>query len=127
MTSPVHHESSDVSLGSIVGFAGGLVFSALVISVLVWVLFQFLSGQATRRGSTAEALTVKQPVPPSPRLQTDPRGDLLDLREAEERALTTYGWVDRNAGIVRIPIEQAMRLTVERGLLSNAPREAPRR
>ena len=127
MTSPVRHETSDVSFGSVVGFAGGLLVSGLLISVLVWALFQLLSDRATRRGATAEALTVQQPVPPSPRLQTNPRGDLLQLREAEEQVLTTYGWVDRNAGIVRIPIEQAMKLTVERGLPSNAPKETPRR
>jgi len=36
--------------------------------------------------------------------------------DAEQRTLTTYGWVDRNAGIVRIPIDEAMRLTTQRGL-----------
>ena len=36
----------------------------------------------------------------------------------EERVLEGYGWVNKEAGIVRIPIEEAMRLTVERGLPS---------
>jgi hypothetical protein len=57
-------------------------------------------------------------LPPEPRLQTEPREDLRNLRESEERTLTTYGWVDRNAGVVRIPIDRAMTLTVERGLPS---------
>jgi hypothetical protein len=36
--------------------------------------------------------------------------------------LERYGWMNREAGIVHIPIEEAMRLTVERGVLqSTAP------
>jgi len=55
-------------------------------------------------------------VPPEPRLQTNPRQDLSDLRAREDQTLSSYGWVDRNAGVVRIPIDQAIKLTLERGL-----------
>ena len=55
-------------------------------------------------------------MPPEPRLQTNPRQDLRDLRAARRRVLKSYGWVDKNAGVVRIPIDEAMKLTVERGL-----------
>ena len=37
-------------------------------------------------------------------------------REREDELLGSYGWVDRNAGVVRIPIDQAKRLLLERGL-----------
>lgn len=129
MTSHVRREASDVSFSSVMGFGAGLVVSAVVVSVLVWVLFLYFAAQAARRGSTVDRLSQPQglPVPPRPRLQTDPRGDLLALREAEDRTLTTYGWVDRNAGIVRIPIDQAMKLTVDRGLPTRAAKEPARR
>jgi hypothetical protein len=39
----------------------------------------------------------------------------------ENAALATYGWVDRDAGIVRIPIERAMELLVLRGLPPSKP------
>jgi hypothetical protein len=55
-------------------------------------------------------------LPPEPRLQTDPRDDMANLRRSEDDVLDSYGWVDRNAGVVRIPIERAMTLVVERGL-----------
>jgi hypothetical protein len=63
-------------------------------------------------------------LPPEPRLQTNPREDLRDLRAKEDAILESYGWVDRNAGVVRIPIDEAMKLTVQRGLPSR--REAGR-
>jgi len=54
--------------------------------------------------------------PPAPRLQIDPRQDLDALRVSETSRLSSYGWIDRNDGVVRIPIEQAMQLTAQRGL-----------
>ena len=51
-------------------------------------------------------------LPPEPRLQNHPREDLLALRRAEDAVLNSYGWVDRTAGIVRIPIDQAIRRTL---------------
>ena len=42
--------------------------------------------------------------------------NLADLHRHEHEMLTTYGWMDRNAGIVRLPIERAKELILERGL-----------
>jgi hypothetical protein len=36
------------------------------------------------------------------------------LREQQAKQLNSYGWVDQKAGIVRLPIERAMELTVEK-------------
>jgi hypothetical protein len=54
--------------------------------------------------------------PPAPRLQVAPKADLDRLHATENRQLTTFGWVDRDKQIVRIPIEQAMKLIGDRGL-----------
>ena len=40
----------------------------------------------------------------------------LDRVYGQDAALRSYGWVDKNAGIVRIPIDEAIRLTLQRGL-----------
>jgi hypothetical protein len=53
---------------------------------------------------------------PSPKLEEDERGQLNDIRRAEENTLYSYGWVDEKAGTVRIPIDRAMDLLVQRGL-----------
>jgi hypothetical protein len=53
---------------------------------------------------------------PSPRLEEDERGQLNGIRQAQDDTLYTYGWVDEKAGIVRIPIDRAMDLLVQRGL-----------
>jgi len=53
---------------------------------------------------------------PSPKLEEDERGQLNGIRMEEEKTLYSYGWVDEKAGTVRIPIERAMNLLVQRGL-----------
>ena len=37
---------------------------------------------------------------------------LKALREEDTKALTTYGWINKDKGVARIPIERAMELTV---------------
>ena len=53
---------------------------------------------------------------PNPKLEEDERGQLNGIRIEEEKTLYSYGWVDEKAGTVRIPIERAMDLVVQRGL-----------
>lgn len=45
-------------------------------------------------------------------------------RSAERARLERYGWVDRQAGVVHIPIERAMELVVEEEAASTAPVDA---
>ncbi len=70
----------------------------------------------------------EQRLPPEPRLQVAAKADLDRLRAVESEQLERYGWVDRDHGVVRIPIEQAMKLLRERGLPDwPAPANAPPR
>jgi hypothetical protein len=114
----IHHEESDVDFRSILMFGAGLLLTCLAVSFVVWVLFQHFEAREARQHAPdfPLATTEEHRLPPEPRLQTDPRGDLQALRDAEQQTLTTYGWVDRGANIVRLPIDEAMKLTVQRGL-----------
>ncbi len=42
--------------------------------------------------------------------------DRKQIATSEENILHSYGWVNQSSGIVRIPIDKAMQLIVERGL-----------
>jgi hypothetical protein len=117
------HEKSDVSIGAIVKFGIGLAAAALLVHVAMWGLFRFFDARAEKRDRPLPPLAAAglRRTPPEPRLEPDP---LLPRRrmETEERAaLTTYGWVDRKSGVVRMPIERAMELLVERGLPPSKP------
>lgn len=43
----------------------------------------------------------------------DRKARLTELRNKEAQALSTYSWVDREKGIVRLPIDRAIELTVQ--------------
>ncbi|HMF93170.1 MAG TPA: hypothetical protein VKE96_02700 [Vicinamibacterales bacterium] len=117
-----HHEESDVNISGIFAFGVVLTFVTIVIYLVVGVLFKYLDTREARQETLEYPLAATQGnrLPPEPRLQTNPRQDLADLRAREEQALTGYSWVDRNAGIVRIPIDEAIRKTLERGLPARA-------
>ena len=114
----VHRETSDVSVGGIGVSVIVLVVATVVIFGAVWAFYRYLGEQAVRPQPVEFPLATNamRRLPPEPRLQTDPRDDLANLRRAEDEVLQSYAWIDRNAGVVRIPIEQAMKLTAERGL-----------
>lgn len=114
----VDHESTDVNVRAIFSFGAALFVTAVLVHVVIWLLFLRFERREAQPVQPAYPLSMTQGarVPPEPRLQIAPREDLHFLREQEDLILNSYGWVDRNAGVVRIPISEAMRLTIERGL-----------
>jgi hypothetical protein len=90
----------------------------------MWILFRYFDAREAQRVVPMYPLAAQENrVPPGPRLQTNPREDMRELRAREEEILTSYGWVDKNAGIARIPIEEAMKLVLERGLPARQERK----
>jgi hypothetical protein len=114
----IHHETSDVNIFGILGFGAGLFMAAVVIHFGIWLLFRYFDSREAVRVPVAYPLAATQGtrVPPEPRLQINPREDMRELRSKENELLGSYGWVDQRAGVVRIPISEAMKLTVQRGL-----------
>jgi hypothetical protein len=54
--------------------------------------------------------------PPGPRLQTNDEADLRRLRDEEDKQLNGYHWIDKQRGIVRIPIGEAMKKLARTGI-----------
>jgi hypothetical protein len=112
-----HHEESDVNIRAIFLFTAGLVAVAVVVHLAVWGLFVLFERRETARAPEFPMAVASEPrVPPAPRLQERPREEFQEHRLQEDAILNGYTWVNREAGLVRIPIAEAMRLTVERGL-----------
>jgi hypothetical protein len=108
------YEDSDVSVGRLYAFAAGVV-GLVVLGVLgsAAVFHFFVRHQPL--GPPASPFEDVRTVPPEPRLQTMAPLDLKDYRADQERILKGYGWVDSQAGIVRIPVDRAMDLLLQKG------------
>ena len=106
---------------------GGVVLALVCVAMLGVVLFLGgLRSYQTATEPTPLPLLELRPTPPSPRLQPNPidqqsaEQDLADFRAREEAILTSYGWVNRPAGIVRIPIERAIELLAKEAPTPNS-------
>jgi hypothetical protein len=114
------YEQRDVSAKWIFGIVAFLVVAGLVMHFCLAGMMQRLGRKPTPR----DAFTGAQGSSPGmaelntnvPHLQLSPAEDLEQFRAREEAELNTYGWIDRTAGVVRVPIERAMELVLQRGL-----------
>jgi len=112
----VSHEQSDVNVRGILAFGLGLLVAGVVIQLGMWWLFDYLAARTAQLDQPRSPLASSSPresLPPEPRLQVSPAQDLKELRAAEDAMLHSYGWVDQQAGVVRIPIERAMEVLAE--------------
>lgn len=120
-------EPDYVNVRAVLGFGVGLFVVATIIHVLMLWMWQIeVANVDAANPPRIYPLAVLQDdrQPPEPRLQTDPKADLASLRAYEDQVLSGYTWVDRNNDIVRIPVADAMRLTLQRGLPSRPPQPA---
>jgi|SRR5688572_7698392 hypothetical protein len=114
----VDHEESDVNVSAIIRYGIGLLVIAAFVHVFLW----WLQGTYSRQNERAQtqvyplAASEQDRMPPSPRFQENPQQDLQDLQAKQKALLEGYGWVSRDAGVARIPIEDAMKMVVARGV-----------
>jgi hypothetical protein len=118
------HEYTDANVWIITKFAFWLVVSAVIVHVGMY----FAYGYSVERRTVADveyplAVGQERRLPAPPRLQAIPLNEMGAFMREENAQLQSYGWVDRNAGTVRLPIDEAIRLTVERGLPSRQPQD----
>src|SRR5271157_2336885 len=109
------HETSDVNIRSLV--ISGVLLCGLVIAGLLvskGVFHYFVGHQGL--GPPASPFENVRMLPPEPRLQVSVPKDLKQYKAAQEEILNSYGWVDQNAGVVRIPIDRAMDILAQKGL-----------
>lgn len=100
-------EPPDVNNRIVLTAVGG--FLAFVALIMAGTLF-YLKSEAP------SALKQRDERPfPQPALQRDPQADLKRFEAQQRAALSGYAWVDRQNGLVKIPIEEAMRVIAERG------------
>jgi hypothetical protein len=135
----VTHEASDVSVSGVLKFVGGLTALGIVVFVLMWGMFRFLSAQETEKEPPPGPMAMKpeERLPPDPKLQAapgfevklengervkletrEPEAEYRVLREQWERRLNCMREEGSQAASTNcIPIEVAMEKLLEGGSL----------
>jgi hypothetical protein len=150
ITNPdVAHEESDVAVRPLLWFVGGLTFFTIIVCLAMLLMFTYFLNRERSQELEPSPLARQgaERLPPEPRLQLAPgwevktddgqRHDLsyevkadhvpqpwseyVLVTEEWRRELEDYGWADQQAGTVRIPVEQAMRVYLQRRQAGQKP------
>jgi hypothetical protein len=129
----VAHEDRDVDVRAVLTFGGIVAVVTIVCGVVVWGGFVFLEKQAAARDPRLSPLvrpavqmprtTAESPIfskSASAPLVTDESAVLRTLHASEDSRIHAYGWIDERSGVAHVPIDQAKKLLVERGLPSRS-------
>jgi hypothetical protein len=130
------HDIDDLNVWAIVKFAIGILILGVVSYIVLYGMLRLFEHerQAAQAPAPPMARGEQDRLPPSPRLQMMPGSpsefkspdyEMTLMREDEEKKLTTYGWVNKDAGVARIPIDEAMKKLLEKGLPSRSPSPMP--
>ncbi|HEU5014443.1 MAG TPA: hypothetical protein VFT66_18105 [Roseiflexaceae bacterium] len=109
------YEQTDARFGLLAGILAGSVVFAVMLSLVLWVLFNYFANRPVSPPGPITQLNPPAQLPAAPRLQADPQSDWLRLRATQTALLNSYG-VDPTSGAIHIPIEHAMELVATRGL-----------
>jgi len=108
----------EINVRGVIWTGAALVLVALVASVVVFLLLRGYSAYDRRHDEPLTPIQAAAPPqdPPEPRLQVDPNKDMADMRADEDQRVDSAGWVNRQQGTVRVPLDVAMDVIAARGV-----------
>ncbi len=118
----------EIGLKGIVWSVAVLVIVALVVHFLIWGLLRGFGNLDDRRDVRLSPIESASPQPaefPEPRLQTNQELDLQAVHDEENLRLQHAGWVNRQQGVLRVPVDVAIEVIAKRGVAPLAPPQAP--
>jgi hypothetical protein len=95
---------------AILGLFAGIAISAIFVGAL---LHGFEAAAPKETG--AASIKGESLAPNAPLLEVSPGTDAARVEAQAQHMLDGYAWVDRSAGLARIPIDRAMELTAKQG------------
>jgi hypothetical protein len=110
------HEISTVQVKPVILFAIILAVTALATFATVKILLDYMNFNFTRTDAPLSPLAKPDQLPPTPHLEVSSGQVLRELRAREDDILKQYHWVNKDLGVVGIPIDRAIELLAQRGL-----------
>ena len=120
------HETTDVPARPLAQVAIAIAVLVLGSFLAMFILFRIFNYYQPLFDDPPHSLAATRQETTGPRIQIDPPRQKFDLRETEEQILSTYGWVNKDVGLARIPVNRAMELLAEKKvMLSTGASEDP--
>jgi hypothetical protein len=114
------YEIRDANISGLLRFAGGLIVVLVTIHLAMLAFQRLFVTERPQSPEEQEQARSILPGPPQEQEQTQAHVNiyqqLRELHRDEETTLSSYGWADRKAGVVRIPIDRAIDLVAEKGI-----------
>lgn len=104
--------------------AGAYILGAMFLAAALLVpMYGLLARRESRLQSPAATVIREQPAAAGsfPRLVTSEPLVLKTFREQEDAILNSYGWVEKDRGVARMPVTEAIRIVGERRALPSFP------
>ena len=98
---------------------GALVIAAAIAIAVIGAYFFLYTGAAPPRLAAGDRPPPR--IEGDVRLQRQPARDIAAFAAEKRRLIESYGWVDRERGIARIPIERAMAILAAKSGASKTP------
>jgi hypothetical protein len=109
------YETRDANTRGVLGFLAFLFVVLNLVLLGTWSLFRYYA-VAERSPVPASSFADQRQLPPAPDLEVNGRVDFQKIYAEQQQELESYAWEDRQAGVVRVPIERAMDLLLQKGL-----------
>jgi hypothetical protein len=121
-------EQEDLGAKPILIFLLALTLGCVLVALVLRGMYSYLDAYENHHQPTESPLAPQSTADtrvvepgditkfPEPRLETNEPREINDFRLQEDKMLYSYGWVDQQGGVVRIPIDRAMELLAQRGL-----------
>ncbi|MFN3690272.1 MAG: hypothetical protein ACK4UU_05020 [Fimbriimonadales bacterium] len=110
------YEERDLSVGRMVQFLALIFFAMIATLIISWIVLQWIMPNQRADVPSVRPEAFQRQIPPEPRVQGFPMRDWERFYAEEVRKTTTYELLDETTGKVRIPVERAKELILQKGL-----------
>jgi hypothetical protein len=123
---PDAYERSDLNARWVLFFGIGVLCATILAALITAAIIYYKAARNLKREVALPSPASEREINVQPRLDVDAPRQLREMRAAEDARLSGYGWIDQEAGIVRIPIDRAMDILASKGLPARKPEASAR-
>ena len=109
------YETYALRIGPVLIATGAIIGVAVLSFISMWIMFHGMEKASIYLADDPPPMAQQQKPYDGLLIQSNPPAELAVVRSEAQATLSEYGWVDKDAGVVHLPIEAAKSLALKRG------------